>query len=105
LPELDFTRQTFNTAKLLGDMRAGSAITNIALAIAWSHQKGAPVLVAGTTESERATAVVVTPPARPRLVNHDKEWFRARGEGTAYLPWWGMRKDADWNKYMQGYSY
>jgi len=105
LPELDFTKQTFNTAKLLGDMRAGSAITNIALAIAWSHQKGAPVLVAGTTETERATAVVVTPPAKPRLVDHDKDWFRARGEGTAYLPWWGMRKDADLNKYMQGYSY
>lgn len=105
LPELDFTKQTFNTAKLLGDMRAGSAITNLALAIAWSHQKGTPVLVAGTTETERATAVVVTPPAKPRLVNHDKDWFRARGEGTAYLPWWGMRKDADLNKYMQGYSY
>jgi hypothetical protein len=104
-PELDFMKQTFNTPKLLGDMRAGSALTNIALAIAWAHQKGQPVLVAGTTEPERATAVVVTPPARPRLVNPDKDWFRARGEGTTYLPWWGMRKDEKWEDYMQGYSF
>jgi hypothetical protein len=104
-PELDFMKQTFNTPKLLGDMRAGSALTNIALAIAWTHQKGQPVLVVGTTEPERATAVVVTPPARPRLVDPDKDWFRARGEGTTYLPWWGMRKDEKWENYMQGYSF
>ncbi|MYN04818.1 hypothetical protein GTP41_22235 [Pseudoduganella sp. DS3] len=104
-PELDFMKQTFNTSKLLGDMRAGSALTNIALAIAWTHQKGQPVLVAGTTEPERATVVVVTPPAKPRLYNPDKDWFRARGEGTTYLPWWGMRKDEKWDSYMQGYSF
>ena len=86
-------------------MRAGSALTNIALAIAWTHQKGQPVLVAGTTEPERATVVVVTPPAKPRLMNPDKDWFRARGEGTTYLPWWGMRKDEKWDSYMQGYSF
>lgn len=104
-PELDFMKQTFNTSKLLGDMRAGSALTNIALAIAWTHQKGQPVLVAGTTEPERATVVVVTPPAKPRLYNPAKDWFRARGEGTTYLPWWGMRKDEKWDSYMQGYSF
>ncbi|WP_374582488.1 hypothetical protein [Pseudoduganella sp.] len=104
-PELDFMKQTFNTPKLLGDMRAGSAVTNLALAIAWTHQKGLPVLVAGTTEPERATVVVVTPPAKPRLCNPDKNWFRARGEGSTYLPWWGMRKDVKWDDYMQGYSF
>lgn len=105
LPDLDFIKQTFNTPKLLGDMRAGSAVTNIALAIAWTHQKGQPVLVAGTTEPERATVVVVTPPAKPRLMDPEKDWFRARGEGTTYLPWWGMRKDEKWDSYMQGYSF
>jgi hypothetical protein len=104
-PELDFMKQTFNTPKLLGDMRAASAVTNIALAIAWTHQKSKPVLVAGTTEPERATVVVVTPPSKPRLMNPDKDWFRARGEGNAYLPWWGMRKDEKWENYMQGYSF
>ncbi|MBB5020134.1 hypothetical protein HNQ59_003448 [Chitinivorax tropicus] len=104
LPELDFSKQTFNTAKLLGDMRAGSAVTNLALAIAWSHQQGKPVLVAGTTEPDRATAVVVTPPAKPRLQDPSRDWFRARGEGYTYLPWWGLRKDLDWSKYQQGYS-
>jgi hypothetical protein len=40
LPELDFLKDGFNTAKLLGDMGAGSAVTNLALAVAWTHQKG-----------------------------------------------------------------
>lgn len=104
LPELDFLKDGFNTARLLGDMGAGSAVTNLALAVAWTHQKGQPVLVAGTTEPERATAVVVTPPARARLVAPAKPWFRARGERHTYLPWWGMRKDVKWERYMQGYS-
>ena len=104
LPELDFLKDGFNTAGLLGDMGAGSAVTNLALAVAWTHQKGQPVLVAGTTEPERATAVVVTPPARARLVDPAKDWFRARGERHAYLPWWGLRKDVKWEQYMQGYS-
>ena len=103
-PELNFLEDGFNTPKLLGDMRAGSAVTNLALAIAWTHQKGKPVLVAGTTEIEDPVAVVVTPPAKPRIFHPDKDWFRARGEGNAYLPWWGLRKDFDWSTYMQGFS-
>jgi hypothetical protein len=104
LPEFDFMAQSFNTAKLLGDMRAGSALTDVALAVAWTHQKGQPVLVAGTREAERAVAVVVTPPDRARRADPDKDWFRARGEGNAYLPWWGLRKQDDWSKTMQGFS-
>jgi len=104
LPELDVLKQTFNTPQLLGDMRAGTAITNVALAIAWAHHKGRPVMVAGTTEPDKATAVVVTPPDRARVFDPEKNWFRARGEGYAYLPWWGLRKDLDWSTYMQGYS-
>jgi hypothetical protein len=103
-PEFDFATQTFNTPKLLGDMRAGTALTNVALAIAWTHQKGKPVLVLGTTETDRLSAVVVTPPARPRIFDPNRDWFRARGEGNAYLPWWGLRKDADWSTYPQGFS-
>ncbi len=103
-PEFDFATQTFNTPKLLGDMRAGTALTNVALAIAWTHQKGKPVLVLGTTETDRLSAVVVTPPARPRIFDPNRDWFRARGEGNAYLPWWGLRKDADWATYPQGFS-
>ncbi|BEV13455.1 virulence factor [Herbaspirillum sp. DW155] len=104
LPELDVLKQTFNTSQLLGDMRAGTAITNVALAIAWAHHKGKPVMVAGTTETDKAIAVVITPPERARVFDPEKSWFRARGEGYAYLPWWGLRKDLDWKTYMQGYS-
>jgi len=103
-PELNTTDQAFNTAALLGDMRAGSALTNLALAIAWTHQKGKPVLVAGTTEPNDPVAVVVMPPARARVFDPGKDWFRARGEGNAYLPWWGLHKKYDWSKYMQGFS-
>ncbi|MGC4060849.1 MAG: hypothetical protein QM749_08355 [Aquabacterium sp.] len=103
-PELNTQEQAFNSAALLGDMRAGSALTNLALAIAWTHQKGKPVLVAGTTEPNDPVAVVVTPPARARVFDPNKDWFRARGEGNAYLPWWGLHKKYDWSKYMQGFS-
>jgi hypothetical protein len=104
LPELDLMKQGFNTPALLGELRAGNALTNVALAVAYAHHQGVPVLVAGTTEPARATALVVTPPARARVFEPDKTWFRARGEGNAYLPWWGLRRDADWNTYMQGFS-
>ena len=68
------------------------------------HEKGQPVLVAGTHDSGRPTLTVVTPPARPRIVDPERNWFRARGEGNAYLPWWGLRRDADWSRYTQGFS-
>ena len=104
LPELDLMKRSFNTPALLGELRAGSALTNVALAVAYAHHRGTPVLVAGTTEPGIATALVVTPPARARLIGPDKDWFRARGEGSTYLPWWGLRRDENWSTYMQGFS-
>ena len=100
--ELDFMKQTFNTPALLGDMGAGTALTNVALAIAYANHFGKNVLVAGTTDPARPTAVLVVPPATVRPIDPDKPWFRARGEDNAYLMWWGIRHDADWR--MQGYS-
>ena len=102
LPEFDFIEQTFNTPALLGDMGAGTALTNAALAIAYANHLGKNVLVAGTTDAEHPTAMVVVPPAKVRPIDPEKEWFRARGEGSAYLPWWGLRHDAP--AYPQGYS-
>jgi hypothetical protein len=103
-PEFHYFEQGFNTPKLLGEMRAGTAVTNLALAVAWTHQKGKPVLVAGTTELDNPVAVIVMPPSRARIADPNKNWFRARGEGNAYLPWWGLRRDADWSKVGQGFS-
>jgi hypothetical protein len=37
-----------------------------------------------------------------RPIRYDEPWFRARGGGTAYLPWWGIRHDAA--PRSQGYS-
>lgn len=102
LAEFDFLGQTFNTAALLGDMGAGSVLTNVALAIGYANHVGKAVLVAGTTDTAQPTAVVVLPPEKVRPVDPEKDWFRARGDGSVYLPWWGLRHDAP--AYMQGDS-
>jgi hypothetical protein len=94
IPELDFTKQTFNTPELLGEMGAGTALTNVALGIAYANHIGKNVLVAGTTDEAQPVATVVVPPAVVRPIKHDQPWFRARGGNTAYLPWWGIRHDA-----------
>ncbi len=100
--ELNFLKQTFNTPALLGEMGAGTALTNVALGIAYANHFGKNVLVAGTTDLSHPTAVLVTPPATVRPIEPDKPWFRARGGNNAYLMWWGIRHDAEWR--MQGYS-
>ncbi|QOK85360.1 virulence factor [Ralstonia pseudosolanacearum] len=102
--EFDYQKQTFNTAGLLGDMGAGSALTNMALAIARANHLGGSVLVAGTTDPEHPTAVVVAPPSKLTPIDPDKDWFRARGENNAYLPWWGHRHGESYGT-VQGYSW
>ncbi|MGN7980244.1 virulence factor [Burkholderia sp. 22313] len=103
LPEYDYTKQTFNTAALLGDMGTGSALTNVALAIGRINHFGGNALVAGTTDPEHPVAVVVRPPSKLTPVDPNQDWFRARGGNNAYLPWWGRRHDTDYG--MQGYSW
>lgn len=101
-PELDFMKSTFNTPALLGEMGAGTALTNVALAIAYANHFGKNVLVAGTTDQEEVTATVVLPPPVVRPIIPGVPWFRARGGNHAYLPWWGLRHDAP--HYPQGFS-
>lgn len=102
VPAFDYMKQAFNTPSILGDMGAGTALTNVALGIAYANHFGKNVLVAGTTDPAHATAVLVTPPETVRPVMADKPWFRARGENNAYLMWWGIRHDETFR--MQGYS-
>ncbi|MBB5610322.1 MULTISPECIES: hypothetical protein [unclassified Janthinobacterium] len=102
LPEFDFNKQTFNLPALLGETGAGTALTNVALAIGYANHVGGAVLVAGTSEAQQVTALVVAPPAVVRPIDHDKAWFRARGGNTVFLPWWGLRYDA--RPGSQGYS-
>jgi hypothetical protein len=94
IPELDFMKQAFNTPALLGEMGTGTALTNVALGIAYANHMGKTVLVAGTTDEAQPVATLVVPPAVVRPIQSDKPWFRARGGNTAYLPWWGIRHDA-----------
>jgi hypothetical protein len=93
LPELDFLKQTFNTPALLGEMGAGTALTNVALGIAYANHFGKTVLVAGTTDDAQPIATLVVPPKVMRPLVPGKPWFRARGGNHVYLPWWGLRHD------------
>jgi hypothetical protein len=102
LPELDFLKQTFNTPALLGEMGAGTALTNVALAIAYANHMGKTVLVAGTTDEAQQVATVVVPPKVIRPIAPDKPWFRARGGNHVRLPWWGLRHDSTITQ--QGFS-
>lgn len=102
LPEFDFLKQSFNLTALLGETGAGTALTNVALGIAYAHHFGKPVLVAGTSELDKPVALVVAPPAVVRPIRYDQPWFRARGGNHVYLPWWGLRHDAP--EYYQGFS-
>lgn len=102
VPGFDFMKQTFNTPALLGEMGAGTALTNVALGIAYANHFGKHVLVAGTTDPALPTAVVVAPPAVVRPIDPNEPWFRARGGNNAYLMWWGIRHDAA--NHSQGYS-
>ncbi len=103
LPDYNFREQTFNTPALLGPMGTGTALTDVVLAIGRANHLDEKVLVAGTTDAQHPTAVVVVPPSRITLIDPDKDWFRARGENNEYLPWWGRRHDTNYG--MQGYSY
>lgn len=94
LVEFDFMKQTFNTPALLGEMGAGTALTNVALGIAYANHVGKHVFVAGTSDAAQPTAVLVTPPAKVRPIDPAAPWFRARGGNTVFLPWWGLRHDA-----------
>ena len=94
LPELDFMKQTFNTSTVLGEMGAGSALTNVALGIAYANHIGKTVLVAGTTDLDQLVATIVMPPALVRPIIPGQPWFRAQSSVHTYLPWWGLRHDA-----------
>jgi len=112
LPAKPFLEHSFDTAALLGELRAGTAATNLVLAIAYAHHRNVPVVVAATGETfagearadgPAVTAVLVRPPAHPTPFDPAKPWFRARGEGNAYLPWWSRRHNAEPQR-MQGWS-
>lgn len=102
VPGIDFMAHTFNTPALLGDMGAGTALTNVALAIAYANHFGKNVLVVGTNDQDQPTATVVLPPPVIRPIVPGANWFRARGGNHMYLPWWGLRHDAP--AYPQGFS-
>lgn len=103
-PEFDFMKQSFNTPALLGEMGAGTALTNVALGIAYANHFGKNVLVAGTSDTAHPTAVLIAPPEKVRPIDPDAPWFRARGENNAHLMWWGIRHDVPQEDRMQGYS-
>ncbi len=103
LPDFDFQKQTFNMPALLGDSGTGTALTDVVLAIGRANHLGETVLVAGTTDPSHPVAVVVTPPENVVAIDPNADWFRARGDNNAYLPWWGHRFDKTYSR--QGWSW
>ena len=99
---IDFDKQSFDTPAKLGEMGAGTALTNVALGIAYANRFGKQVLVAGTTALEDTTAVMVAPPAVVRPIDPNAPWHRAKVGNLAYKPWWGLRHDA--KAAAQGFS-
>ncbi|QBR03590.1 virulence factor [Paraburkholderia pallida] len=102
LPEFEYLKQTFNTPALLGEMGAGTALTDVVLAIGRANHLGGNTLVMGTTDPKHLTAVVVVPPEKLIAIDPEKDWFRARGENNAYLPWWGRLRGKTYP--IQGYT-
>ncbi|WP_426103385.1 hypothetical protein [Massilia sp. TSP1-1-2] len=102
LGTVDFTKQAFDTPALLGEMGAGTALTNVALGIAYANHFGKQVLVAGTTAPDDTTAMLVSPPAVVRPIDANAPWHRARVGNLAFKPWWGLRHDA--KPALQGFS-
>jgi len=102
IQELDFMKKTFNTSAVLGEMGAGSALTNVVLAIAYANHIGGVVLVAGTTDPDTSVATIVMPPPIVRPIVPGQPWFRARAANHIYLPWWGLRNDT--KSTVPGYS-
>ena len=94
IANFDFEKHAFDTPARLGEMGAGTALTNVALGIAYANHFGKPVLVAGTTALEESTAVMVSPPAVVRPIDPHAPWHRAKVGNLAYKPWWGLRHDA-----------
>jgi len=104
LPEFDVMKQSFDTPALLGEMGAGTALTNVALAISYANHLGKNVLVAGTTDADEPTAVMVVPPDAVRPIDPSRDWFHALWSRHIYLPWWGLRHDMPLQSRIQGYS-
>ena len=98
----DFARHAFDTPALLGEMGAATALTNVALGVAYANHFGKQVLVAGTTSADDTTAMVVAPPALVRPIDANAPWHRARVGSLSYKPWWGLRRDA--KSAAQGFS-
>ena len=102
LGNMNFASQAFDTPALLGEMGAGTALTNVALGVVYANHFGKQVLVAGTTAADETTAMVVTPPAVVRPLEPAAPWHRAKAGNLAFKPWWGLRHDA--KPAAQGFS-
>jgi hypothetical protein len=93
LTELDPGNEWFSRAydvdRYLQNAGAAAAAMNFALATAFTHHTGKPALVVATRERDAAYAMVIAPPPEHVVPASRTEWPRARGEGSAYLPWWG----------------
>ena len=98
-PDFDFKTRLFDTTARIGDGQAAMSVVNLAMGIAYSHERNTSVLVTDTADPAVAHAVLITPPPGHVAPDPNRRFDRATGEGRAYWPWWGARRDGQVNAY------
>ena len=98
-PDFDFKTRLFDTTARIGDGQTAMSVVNLAMGIAYSHERNTSVLVTDTADPAAAHAVLITPPPGHVAPDPNRRFDRATGEGRAYWPWWGARRDGQVNAY------
>ena len=91
--DVDVKMRLFDMTARIGDGQAAMSVVNLAMGIAYSHERNKPVLVTDTADPAAAHAVLITPPPGHVAPDPNRRFSRATGEGRAYWPWWGARRD------------
>ena len=97
--DFDVNTKLFDTTARIGDGQAAMSVVNLAMGVAYSHERNTPVLVTDTADPAAAHAVLITPPPGHAAPDPDRRFSRATGEGRAYWPWWGARRDGRMSAY------
>ena len=91
-PDLDQADAVHSVSEqMVGPAGAASFAVNAAFAAAYANQSGKSAVVTSLANPDDAWAVLIAPPPGWQPQPPVKTWDRARGEGSAYWPWFGKR--------------
>ncbi|CAG9170683.1 hypothetical protein LMG23992_01725 [Cupriavidus laharis] len=92
-PDLDQIGAVHSVSEpMSGPAGAASFAVNAAFAAAYANQSGKSAVVTSLANPDDAWAVLIAPPPGWQAQPPVTTWDRARGEGSAYWPWFGKRK-------------